>query len=56
MLRALQNLHEINLVHLDVKPDNFRISEDNKVYIFDFGLVNEYAPNGRHKPKGKFGF
>ncbi|TNV74674.1 hypothetical protein FGO68_gene11507 [Halteria grandinella] len=56
MLRALQSLHEINLIHLDVKPENFRISEDNKVYLFDFGLVNDYAPNGRHKPLGKFGF
>ena len=38
-----------------MKPDNFRVSDDNQVYIIDFGLLNEYRPGGRHKTKGRYG-
>ena len=48
-LRALQELHEVGYLHQDVKPDNFRVSEDNVVKMLDFGLVNEFLTNGVHK-------
>lgn len=42
MLSALRALHDGGFIHQDVKPDNYRISEDNKVYILDFGIVQEF--------------
>ena len=36
MFIAIKNLHEHKIVHLDVKPDNFRV-KNGKVYIIDFG-------------------
>lgn len=56
MLETLQEMHEAGFLHQDVKPDNFRITEDNRVIIIDFGLVNEFRATGRHKPRGKYGF
>lgn len=38
-------MHSKNLVHRDVKPDNFVIKDNdskNNLYIIDFGLVRAY--------------
>ncbi|TNV73739.1 hypothetical protein FGO68_gene402 [Halteria grandinella] len=56
MLEALQEMHEARFLHQDVKPDNFRVTEDNRVVVLDFGIINEYKRSGRHKEKGKYGF
>ena len=41
MVDALRELHELGYVHLDVKPENFRI-HNNVVKILDFGLMMEF--------------
>lgn len=38
-----------------MRPDNFRISEDGRVYNMDFGNFSEYKVAGRHKFKGNHG-
>lgn len=41
MLRRLQDLHERNLVHSDIKPQNFTVGLKNKtnmVHLIDFGI------------------
>ncbi|KAJ6911473.1 hypothetical protein NC652_021936 [Populus alba x Populus x berolinensis] len=35
---GLKNLHEHNIVHLDIKPSNLLVSKDMKVKIADFGV------------------
>lgn len=55
MVDAIKEMHDIGYLHQDIKPDNFRIHEE-KVKLLDFGLVNEYMPNGFHKDKGRYGF
>ena len=35
---GLSYLHEKNILHLDLKPENIMITPDNKVKIIDFGL------------------
>lgn len=46
MLQRVEDLHKINYVHRDIKPDNFCIGiRDNKdmIYMIDFGLSKRYS-------------
>jgi serine/threonine protein kinase len=49
MFDAIYYLHQDGkFLHKDIKPDNFRI-QDNQVKIIDFGIVAEYLDNlGNH--------
>lgn len=45
LIRRLEYLHDRNLVHRDVKPDNFLMGvgkRSNVVYVIDFGLAKKY--------------
>lgn len=39
LLLAVEHLHDHNLVHLDIKPDNIFISKHNICKLGDFGLI-----------------
>ncbi|XP_071122497.1 membrane-associated tyrosine- and threonine-specific cdc2-inhibitory kinase-like [Mytilus galloprovincialis] len=39
LLMAVKHLHDHNLVHMDIKPENIFISYDNICKLGDFGLV-----------------
>lgn len=39
LLLAVKHLHDHDLLHLDIKPDNIFISFDNKAKLGDFGLM-----------------
>jgi serine/threonine protein kinase len=38
IIRAIKHLHSLNILHLDIKPDNIIVSEDNRGYLLDFGI------------------
>ncbi len=38
---ALQELHDIQLLHQDIKPENVMVCEDGRVVMIDFGLTKK---------------
>lgn len=54
MLNIVQCVHNKYLLHRDIKPDNFMLSNNNlniKLYLIDFGLAKRYNYNGIHIPE-----
>ena len=39
VFQAVKHLHDYDLVHMDIKPDNIFIAEDGTCKLGDFGLV-----------------
>ena len=55
MIEILEFIHNKNIIHQDMKPDNFVIGLNDKkkyIYLLDFGLARRYkSPNtNRHYP------
>ena len=49
MINRMEYIHSKNIIHRDIKPDNFVIGSGkhcNKIYIIDFGLAKKYRDNG----------
>lgn len=38
-LRTFQDIHQHNIIHRDIKPDNIRVKADGQIVIIDFGLA-----------------
>jgi serine/threonine protein kinase len=43
---GMQYLHDQNIIHQDLKPDNIGFDADGTVKLFDFGLAREQDSNG----------
>lgn len=54
-LTLLQQMHERDLVHMDLKPDNMMIGSGsgNVLYLIDFGLCRHWRVMGAHVPAKK---
>ncbi len=48
MIERLETLHSKFLLHRDIKPDNFLLDENNKLFIIDFGFCKRYEYDGNH--------
>jgi predicted Ser/Thr protein kinase len=54
LANALSHLHERNLVHLDIKPQNIMLSPAGEVKLIDFGLAQ--PPGGHTEMDGGMAF
>jgi len=41
LLKSLKKIHEHNIIHRDIKPDNIFVININSIIIGDFGLATE---------------
>ena len=54
---AIQDLHNVNLIHRDLKSENILINEDGKVLVADLGLASVLIKNHfRVSSKGTLAF
>ncbi len=45
LLESIEIIHKYNIVHRDIKPDNFKISQkpsDKNIYLIYYGLSKIY--------------
>jgi len=49
-LGALAEAHEAGVVHLDVKPGNLFVCEDDHIKVIDFGIARKMDPDDDPEP------
>ena len=48
MIKIVEYIHSKQIIHCDIKPDNFMISQDGDIILIDFGLSEHYQDFSYH--------
>lgn len=56
LVRKVDQLHRLGIVHLDIKPDNIGKDEKGNVYLLDFGTAEEEIAEKLDSGKGSLGY
>jgi serine/threonine protein kinase len=46
---ALETLHQMGIVHQDIKLSNILLDSDGRVAVADYGLSKEFDPDKKHQ-------
>lgn len=52
LLNCIKELHQAGFIHQDIKPENFRV-KNNEIKIIDFGISKQYIRNDIHIAEGR---
>lgn len=52
IILGLEYIHNNNLIHKDIKPENILLDEKGYAYITDFGISKFWRPDNRHDNAG----
>lgn len=56
VLKALNKVHERNIIHRDISPDNIMLSRDGTAKLIDFGAAKDYENHERVPVQLKQGY
>lgn len=56
LMRALEQIHQVGLIHRDISPDNIFLTRDGSVRLIDFGSVRAYQGGDHFTALLKHGF
>lgn len=54
MLNILQSIHNLFILHRDIKPDNFMLNNNGNLILIDFGLSSFYVDGDEEKKSSQF--
>lgn len=56
LIKALESVHDANVIHRDVKPENLVFDNDGYLRLTDFGVARRWTPENASETSGTPGY